>query len=141
MSTFSSDSPAHFGVLHQRVSIITARLDALNRRRQADQYRKLADERSWLIAQLLPHVPELDVALSLLAAMRGDALTYGREMVRTMILVDPSRYEESVWRLSLPDLLLLASVLESVDDFIPDVSAFAQRVRQLASAAHQQLIG
>ena len=127
--------------LQYNVTALTTRLETLNRRRQAEEYRKVADERNWLIAQLLPHVRELGTALSLLAAMRGHALAYGRAVVRAMLLTDPSRYEEPVRGLLVPDLLLLVSVLESAGGTGPEVSEFVQRVQQMAAAAHQALVG
>lgn len=85
----------------------------------------------------------MGVVLSLLAVMRGDALEYGREVARMLLLANPSRYGGLVQSLSVSELPLLAWVLESADGIAPAPNAheFVQQVQALALAAHQQVVG
>ncbi|AQG80143.1 hypothetical protein [Spirosoma montaniterrae] len=136
----NSPVQAELAWLRPRVESLTNRLNTLNRRRQAHDYRRLLEERDRLALLLLPGAATLTDMLTLLSMLTRPVRAVGYLLVRARLLHDPNRYIHSLETLSPSAMLLLEGVFEGVDVQQPEAGQFIRRVRLLAGAAYEQIV-
>lgn len=123
----------------QRLAQLTDTLSMTSARRQREQFQLLIDQRSRLAYWLLPQATDLPTALGLLTLIRADRQAEAQRYVARLLQQQPVACSAALPALTLPQLLLLATLTAAMTPHNADVALLLRRVHRLSEQAHNAL--